>query len=462
MSNASESSKNAATSSQNGSVLQRPAHPGPASQMWPTPSTPTITVEMQNHRRMVYHQLLSQLISPEDQERLLCEWFVKEPDAKEQAAVERTRAFFGKDPYSAPYHSYYISGEVNDDYIRFVIRSGLRHGHISLQDLREFITERIVPFEDSGLRFSHVLIRIKSYLCLKRRIPFLFTIRGPGGTDPGPRGSRIVAQVTTDGLVDFTELIRGIFAKGTVEAEEAEPQNTSLQEVLKSHCTNYSLRRKEVDQSPVSGEPSEEKPDEGDGDKSPSSDEPSEEKPDEGDGDKSPANGEPSEESDKSPVSGETPDKNGGEGGVRTSRMVDSSSETVDEDDNHGSGDSGDQTTAPTSCGSETSESYYTAPTSCGSETSESYYQERRRIIGELYKAVVEKSKLRAQNELDNMSLKIVLCATVADLKSLAKQMSETEDQMDQHERKIEDIKVTNPEDYRTPYTHTGRQSSTD
>ncbi|KAF5642872.1 uncharacterized protein FTJAE_3414 [Fusarium tjaetaba] len=331
MSNASESSKNAATSSQNGSVLQRPAHPGPASQMWPTPSPPTIPVEMQNHRRMVYHQLQSQLISPEDQEKLLCEWFVREPDAKEQAAVERTRAVFGKDPYSAPYHSYYISGEVNDDYIRFVIRSGLRHGHISQQDLREFITERMVPFEDSGLRFSHVLIRIKSYLCLKRRIPFLFTIRGPGGTDPGPRGSRIVAQVTTDGLVDFTELISRIFVEGTVEAEEAEPQNTSLQEVLKSHYTSYSLHRKEVDQSPASGEPSEE---------------------------------------------------NGGERGVRTSPMVDSSSGAVDEDDSDGSDDCDDQTTAPTSC---------------GSETSESDYQERRRITGELYKAVVEQSKRRAR-----------------------------------------------------------------
>ncbi|KAF5564932.1 hypothetical protein FNAPI_1900 [Fusarium napiforme] len=452
MSNASESSKNAAASSRNGSVLQRPAHPGPASQMWPTPSPPTITAEMQNHRRMVYHQLLSQLISLEDQERLLCEWFVREPDAKEQAAVERTRAFFGKDPYSAPYHSYYISGEVNDDYIRFVIRSGLRHGHISQQDLREFITERMVPFEDSGLRFSHVLIRIKSYLCLKRRIPFLFTIRGPGGTDPGPRGSRIVAQVTTDGLVDFTELIRGIFVKGTVEAEEAEPQNTSLQKVLTSHCTNYSLYRKEVVQSPVSGEPSEEKHDEGDGDKSPASGEPSE-KPDESDGDKSPASGEPSEEKpnegdgEKSPVSRETPDENGGEGGVHTSPMVDSSSETVAEDDSHGFDGPDDQTTAPTSC---------------GSETSESYYQERRRIIGELYKAVVEQSKRRARDELNQMSLKIVLCAQMADLKSLAKQMSKTEDQMDQHERKIEDTKATNPEDYRTPYTQTGRQSSTD
>jgi hypothetical protein len=87
MSNASESSKNAAASSQKGSVLQRPANPGTVSQMWPTPSPPTITVAMQNHRRMVYHQLQSQLISPEDQVKLLCEWFVKVPDAKEQAAI---------------------------------------------------------------------------------------------------------------------------------------------------------------------------------------------------------------------------------------------------------------------------------------------------------------------------------------------------------------------------------------
>ncbi|KAF5985956.1 hypothetical protein FCOIX_1761 [Fusarium coicis] len=393
MSNASESSKNAAASSQNGSVLQRPANPGPISQLWPTPSPPTITVEMQNHRRMVYHQLQSQLISPEDQENLLCQWFVKVPDAKEQAAIERTRAFFGNDPYSAPYHSYYISGEVNDDYIRFVIRSGLRHGRISQQDLREFITERMVPFEESGLRFSLVLIRIKSYLCLERRIPFLFTIRGPGGTDPGPRGARIVAQVTTDGLVDFTELKSGKSVERTVEAEEAEPQNTSMQEVLKSYYTNYSLYRKEVDQSPASGE---------------------------------------------------TPDENGGEGGVHISPMDD---EAVDEDDSHVSDDSNDQTTAPTSC---------------GSETSESDYQERRCIIGELYTAVTEQSKRRARKELEHMHLKISLCDKMADLKSLAKQMNETEDQMDQHEQKVEDKKVTNPEDRQTLHTQTGRQSSTD
>ncbi|KAG9502316.1 hypothetical protein J7337_005143 [Fusarium musae] len=432
MSNASESSKNAAASSQNGSVLQRPANPGPASQMWPTPSSPpTTTVAMQNHRRMVYHQLQSQLISPEDQEKLLCEWFVKVPDAKEQAAVERTRAFFGKDPYSAPYHSYYISGEVNDDYIRFVIRSGLRRGRISQQDLREFITERMVPFEESGLRFSLVLIRIKSYLCLERRIPFLFTIRGTGGTDPGPRGARIVAQVTTDGLVDFTELKSGKSVEGTVEAEEAEPQNTSLQEVLKSYYTNYSLYRKEVGQSHVNSVLSKEKSHEDDG-RSPVSGEPSEEKPDEGDGD-------------KSPVSGETLDENGGEGGVHISPMDDESSEAVDEDDGHVSDDS-DQTTAPTSC---------------GSETGESDYQERRRIIGELYKAVAEQSKRRARKELEHMCLKISLCDKMADLKSLAKRMSETEDQMDQHERKIEDKKFTNPEDQQTLHTHTGRRKST-
>nr|RBQ85170.1 hypothetical protein FVER53263_09262 [Fusarium verticillioides] len=414
MSNASESSKNAAASSQNGSVLQRPANPGPASQMWPTPSSPpTTTVAMQNHRRMVYHQLQSQLISPEDQEKLLCEWFVKVPDAKEQAAIERTRAFFGKDPYSAPYHSYYISGEVNDDYIRFVIRSGLRRGRISQQDLREFITERMVPFEESGLRFSLVLIRIKSYLCLERRIPFLFTIRGPGGTDPGPRGARIVAQVTTDGLVDFTELKSGKSVEGTVEAEEAEPQNTSLQEVLKSYYTNYSLYRKEVDQSPVSSVLSKEKSHEDDG---------------------------------RSPVSGEPSEENGGEGGVHISPMDDESSEAVDEDDGHVSDDSYNQTTAPTSC---------------GSETGESDYQERRRIIGELYKAVAEQCKRRARKELEHMCLKISLCDKMADLKSLAKRMSETEDQMDQHERKIEDKKFTNREDQQTLHTHTGQRKST-
>ncbi|PNP75129.1 hypothetical protein FNYG_11617 [Fusarium nygamai] len=382
MSNTCESSKNAAASSQKGSVLQRPANPDTASQMWPTPSPPTITVAMQNHRRMVYHQLQSQLISPEDQEKLLCEWFVRVPDAKEQAAIERTRAFFGKDPYSAPHHSYYISNEVNDDYIRFVIRSGLRRGRISQHDLRQFITERMVPFEESGLRFSLVLIRIKSFLFLERRIPFLFTILGPGGSDPGPRGIRIVAQVTTDGLVDFTELKSGKSAEGTVEEAGDAEQNTYLQEVLKSHYTNCSPYQKEVDQSPVGGVLSKEKPHEDNG---------------------------------RSPVNGETSEENGGEVGGHISPVGDDPSETVDEDDGHGSDDSDDQNTAPTSC---------------GSETGESDYQERRRIIRELYNAVVEQSKRRTRKQLEHMSLKISLCDKLADLKSLAKQMSETEDQI--------------------------------
>ncbi|KAF5571735.1 hypothetical protein FPCIR_14407, partial [Fusarium pseudocircinatum] len=302
MSNTYESSKNAAASSQNGSVLQRPANLETASQLWPTPSRPTITVAMQNHRRMVYHQLQSQLISPDDQEKVLCEWFVRVPNAKEQAAIERTRAFFGTDPHSGPRNPYYISGEVNDDYIRFVVRSGLRRGRISQHDLRQFITERMVPLEESGLRFSPVLIRIKSYLFLQRRIPFLFTILGPGGTDPGPTGKRIVAQVTTDGLVDFTELKSGKSDEG------AEPtQNTYLQEVLKSHYANCSPYP--IDQFPVNGVLSKEKPHEDD-DRSPVSGEPSEKKPDEGD-------------DDKSPVSGETSEENGGEVGGHTSPIGD-------------------------------------------------------------------------------------------------------------------------------------------
>ncbi|KAF5561151.1 hypothetical protein FPHYL_6339 [Fusarium phyllophilum] len=307
MSNVGESSKNAATSSQKSSlVFRRPANLNTASQVFPTSSPPIITVAMQNHRRMVYHQLQAQHISPEDQEKVLSEWFVRAPDAEEQAAMERTCVFFGKDPESGPRHTYYISSGVNDDYIRFAIRRGLRSGRISRQDLRQFITERMVPFEESGLRSSLALIQIKYYLFLERRIPFLFTILGPGGTDPGPRGTRIVAQVTTDGLVDFTEL-NNKSAEEAVEAEVAEQNailHTYLQSVLKSYDTNYSpyQAQKEVDQSP-------------------------DEKPDDGDDDRSPVSGEPSE--------------------------------MVDEDDGYGSDDLDDQNTAPTSCGSETGESDY-------------------------------------------------------------------------------------------------------
>ncbi|KAF5724393.1 hypothetical protein FMUND_850 [Fusarium mundagurra] len=307
MSNAAESSKNVATSSQKGSlVFQLPANLRPASLLWPTPSRPTITVAMQNHRRMVYHQLKAQRISPDDQEKVLSEWFVRAPDANEKAAMERASVFFGKDPFPRPRHTYYISSDVNDDYIRFVIRRGLRSGRISRQDLRQFITDRMVPFEESGLRFSLALIHIKYYLFLERRIPFLFTILGPGGTDPGPTGRRIVAQVTTDGLVDFTELNNNKYVEGPVEAEVEVAElnahlHAHLQQILKSHDTNCSPQT-EVDQSP------------------------DEEKPDEGDNDRLSVSSEPSE-------------KNGDEG------------------DSHSSDDLNDQSTAPTSCGSETGES---------------------------------------------------------------------------------------------------------
>ncbi|KAG5762434.1 hypothetical protein H9Q69_010695 [Fusarium xylarioides] len=335
---------------------------------------------MQNHRRMVYHQLQTQHISLEDQEKVLSEWFVRAPDAEEQAAMDRTCVFFGKDPGSGPRHTYHISSGVNDDYIRFAIRRGLRSGRISRQDLRQFITERMVPFEESGLRFSLALIHIKYYLFLERRIPFLFTILGPGGTDPGPRGTRIVAQVTTDGLVDFTEL-NNKSVEGAIEAEVAEQKtilHTYLQQVLKSCDTNYSpyQAQKEVDQSP------DEKPDDGDDDRSPVSGEPPEENGDEGDGHISPMSGEPSE--------------------------------MVDEDDGHGSDDLDDQNTAPTSC---------------GSETDESDYDEYGRMALALCKATVEQS--HHVKQLQRTLLKISQCDKMADLKSLEKQMRETEDQMD-------------------------------
>ncbi|KAF4436328.1 hypothetical protein FACUT_6492 [Fusarium acutatum] len=335
-----------------------------ATQPWPTPSPPKITVAMQNHRRMVCHQLEAQLIPPEDQdqERFLSEFFVSAPDAEEQAAMERTCAYFGKDPDYRPRHVFYVSTqEDNDDYIRILIRKGLRSGRISDHDLRQFVTER---------------------MCM---VPFFFTILGPDGSDPGPSARHIMAQVTTSGLVDFTELKSDKSVDGAVEAEVAEP----YLEVPNSHNTNCSpyQAQKEVGQSPVSGVLSKEKPDEGD--------------------------------DDRSPVSGEPSEENGGEGDGHISPVGGESSDTLDEDDGHGSDDLDTQNTEPTSCGSETGESDYDA---------------YGRMTLALCKAAVEQSNLvnqRAQKQLQHTLLEISQCDKMSNLKSLAKQMREMEDQMD-------------------------------
>ncbi|RKL47184.1 hypothetical protein BFJ72_g2175 [Fusarium proliferatum] len=426
-----ESSKSAAASSQKDIQTTPDRVPYP----FPTPSPPTITRAMQNHKRMVYHQLKANLISTEDQERSVSEFFVSAPNASEQAAIARISAFFGQAPDSRPRYVFYdtIRSEDNDDNIRALIRKGLRSGRITDHDLREFVTERMVPLGDAGLTSSLALICIQNYL-FECMVPFFYTIVGPDGSDLGPDATRIMARRDTTGLVNFDEasskhgskttnasrdgsqagsMVDGPVHKneksfeGKVEAKVAEPDQPqkylTVPKFIHATCGKSQAQKKVGHIPPVSGVLSEEKPDEGEHDKSPVSGEPSE-NVDEGDGHRSPVGGEPSDE-------------------------------TADEDDGQGShapetpqlDDLNDQDTDPTSCGSENR-------SDTKGELDFAAYEQTTLA---LYEAAVQRSSLvrqRSRNLQQLATLKITQCneldQLVTDLKSLAKQIREKMDQM--------------------------------
>lgn len=347
---------------------------------FPTPSPPTITRAMQNHKRMVYHQLKANLISTEDQERSVSEFFVSAPNASEQAAIARISAFFGQAPDNRSRYVFYdtIRSEDNDDNIRALIRKGLRSGRISDHDLREFVTERMVPLGDAGLTSSLALICIQKYL-FECMVPFFYTIVGPDGS-----ATRIMAQRDTAGLVDFAEV-----------AESDQPQKyLTVPKFIHATCGKSQAQKKVGHIPPVSGVLSEEKPDEGEPSKN----------VDEGDSHGSPVGGEPSDE-------------------------------TSDEDDSQGShaseppqsDDLNDQDTEPTSCGSENR-------SDTNGELDFAAYEQTTLA---LYEAAVRRSSLvrqRSRNQQQLAASKITQCneldQLVTDLKSLAKQIREKMDQM--------------------------------
>ncbi|KAF5648304.1 hypothetical protein F25303_5028 [Fusarium sp. NRRL 25303] len=242
-----ESSKSAAASSQKDTqtTLDTVSH------SFPTSSPPTITRAMQNHKRMVYRQLKANLVSTEDQERIVSEFFVNAPNASEQAAIARVSAFFGQAPDIRPRYVFHgtIRSEDNDDNIRALIRKGLRSERITDHDLREFVTERMVP------------------LCM---VPFFYTIVGPDGSDPGPDATRIMAQRDTTGLVDFAKV-----------AESDQPQKyLAVPKFIHATWGKSHAQKKVGHIPPVSGVPSK-NVDEGDGHRSPVGGEPSDETADE-------------------------------------------------------------------------------------------------------------------------------------------------------------------------------------
>ncbi|RBA09857.1 hypothetical protein FPRO05_05793 [Fusarium proliferatum] len=394
-----ESSKSAAASSQKDIQTTPDRVPYP----FPTPSPPTITRAMQNHKRMVYHQLKANLISTEDQERSVSEFFVSAPNASEQAAIARISAFFGQAPDSRPRYVFHgnIRSEDNDDNIRALIRKGLQSGRITDHDLREFVAERMVPLGDAGLTSSLALICIQKYL-FECMVPFFYTIVGPDGSDPGPDATRIMARRDTTGLVNFDEASSKRGSKTTNASRDGsqarkpdQPQKyLTVPKFIHATCGKSQAQKKVGHIPPVSGVLSEEKPDE---------DEPSK-NVDEGNGHRSPVGGEPSDE-------------------------------TADEDDGQGShaseppqlDDLNDQDTDPTSCGSENR-------SDTNGELDFAAYEQTTLA---LYEAAVQRSSLvrqRSRNQQQLAALKITQCneldQLVTDLKSLAKQIREKMDQM--------------------------------
>ncbi|KAF4501554.1 hypothetical protein FAGAP_2275 [Fusarium agapanthi] len=252
MSNENES-KNAAASQEGiptfvGQVQANPdTIPSPCSVPLPT----TITREMQNHRHMVCHQLEAKHVAPSDQERFVSEFFVFEPNASEQAAMDRICTYFGIAPDNKPRRLPHDSPQVNDDYIRAVIRNGLQYGYILDHDIRGLIAEQIVPLGEAGLASSRSFINIVQ--CLMK---FAIPIR-VNSVDSDGNVKRYIAQRKPEGFVDFVELHNN---ETTAEVGESDQPQTS------NSCTSESQAQKKVNHtSPVSGEPSDEKVDEDDG-----------------------------------------------------------------------------------------------------------------------------------------------------------------------------------------------------
>ncbi|KAJ0154027.1 hypothetical protein HZ326_3661 [Fusarium oxysporum f. sp. albedinis] len=340
---------------------------------------PNIPLAVQYHRNMVYH-LLQANITLEDKERSVSDAFVTTRNASERAAMERIATFFG------------ISLGVKK---KAFIRKGVQSGHITEQDIESFVTEQIVPFE--GPTSYAAFSQIQTYLA-QCGVPFVHHRTSvSSGSAPGCSvrsymaqkvPSEIIEDSQTGSMVDNPVHKSDKSVEEEVEvAESDQPEHSNPEDTssINANCSGYQAQKKVDDRSPVSDVASKEKVDEGDGH------------------------------------------------GSQTTEA-------------HQLDDLDAQDTEPAVVGEDES---------CGKEPrsdtiGESDYDAYERKTLESCEAAVEQStfhKQRAQEQLEHATSKISQCDEMAQhaaaLRRLVKQRREMENQMDYHEREIEDLKVS-------------------
>ncbi|KAH7163884.1 hypothetical protein DER46DRAFT_636424 [Fusarium sp. MPI-SDFR-AT-0072] len=290
------------------------------------------------------------------------------------------------------------SQDLNEN-IRAFIRKGVQSGRITEQDIKSFITEQIVPFE--GPTSYPAFSQIQTYLA-QCCVPFVYHQKSvSGGSAPGCSVRSYMAQKVPGEIIEDSQagsMVDNPVHKSDKSVEEEievaesdQPEHFNPEDAnsINVNCSGSQAQKKVDDRSPVSDVASKDKVDEGDGHGSQTTEAPQ----------------------------------------LDDLDAQDTEPAVVGEDE---------------SCGNE--------PRS--DTIGESDYDAYERKTLELCEAAVEQSnflKQRAQEELEHTSSKISQCNEMAqhaaDLKRLVKQRREMGNQMDYHEREIEDIKVSIQED---------------
>ncbi|KAH7216500.1 hypothetical protein BKA60DRAFT_609473 [Fusarium oxysporum] len=279
--------------------------------------------------------------------------------------------------------------------IRAFIRKGVQSGHITEQDIESFVTEQIVPFE--GPTSYAAFSQIQTYLA-QCGVPFVHHRTSvSGGSAPGCSVRSYMAQKVPSEIIENSQtgsMVDNPVHKSdksveeeveVAESDQPEHFNPEATTSINANCSGYQAQKKVDDRSPVSDVASKEKVDEGD---------------------------------DHGSQTTEAPQ-------LDDLDAQDTEPAVVGEDE---------------SCGNE--------PRS--DTIGESDYDAYERKTLESCEAAVEQSnfhKQRAQEQLEHATSKISQCDEMAQhaaaLRRLVKQRREMENQMDYHEREIEDLKVS-------------------
>ncbi|WKT44095.1 hypothetical protein QSH57_008948 [Fusarium oxysporum f. sp. vasinfectum] len=363
---------------------------------------------------MVYH-LLQANITLEDKERSVSDTFVTTRNASERVAMERIATFFGISP--GVKKSTVSDGSEQDlnENIRAFIRKGVQSGHITEQDIESFVTEQIVPFE--GPTSYAAFSQIQTYLA-QCGVPFVHHRTSvSSGSAPGCSVRSYMAQKVPSKIIEVNEspntykitnakeedsqtgsMVDNPVHKSdksveeeveVAESDQLEHSNPEDTNSINANCSGYQAQKKVDDRSPVSDVASKEKVDEGDGHGSQTTEAPQ----------------------------------------LDDLDAQDTEPAVVGEDESRGNEPRSDT-------------------------IGESDYDAYERKTLESCEAAVEQSsfhKQRAQEQLEHATSKISQCDEVAQhaaaLRRLVKQRREMENQMDYHEREIQDLRISIQED---------------